>query len=183
VPIELYPVQQPHPPIWYPTSSVDGIGWLAGRGYSTVIKGSGERVKDRIARYWDVYTGSERPKLGVERTIFIADSQDEALRLARPAFRQHYESLIKLWYEHNMPTAAESFTGDLDEEIANDKAYVGTASSVRDQVAAFFETTGCEYLVCRPMFGNLPAERAAYSLESFVSEVMPAFVPVSGRRV
>jgi alkanesulfonate monooxygenase SsuD/methylene tetrahydromethanopterin reductase-like flavin-dependent oxidoreductase (luciferase family) len=74
-----------------------------------------------------------------------------------------------------MPTAAESFTGDLDEEIANDKAYVGTPSSVRDQVAAFFESTGCEYLVCRPMFGNLPADRAEYSLQLFVHEVMPSF--------
>ena len=74
-----------------------------------------------------------------------------------------------------MPTAAESFTGDLDEEIGNDKAYVGTASSVRDQVATFFESTGCDYMVCRPMFGNLPADRAVYSLESFVDEVMPTF--------
>jgi alkanesulfonate monooxygenase SsuD/methylene tetrahydromethanopterin reductase-like flavin-dependent oxidoreductase (luciferase family) len=179
VPIELDPVQRPHPPIWYPTSSPQGIDWIAQRGYSTVLQGPGPRVKDRIARYWDTFSGPGKPKLGVVRTIFIADSEQEALALARPAFRQHYQSLIKLWYEHNMPTAAESFTGDLDEEIGNDKAYVGTARSVRDQVAAFFESTGCDYLVCRPMFGNLPTERAIYSLESFVNEVLPSFRAVA----
>jgi alkanesulfonate monooxygenase SsuD/methylene tetrahydromethanopterin reductase-like flavin-dependent oxidoreductase (luciferase family) len=175
VPIELYPVQRPHPPIWYPTSSPEGIDWIAQRGYSTVLQGPGTRVRDRIARYWDSYAGSDRPKIGVVRTIFVQDDEHQALRLARPAFRQHYESLIKLWYEHNMPTAAEAFTGDLDEEIANDKAYVGTPNNVRDQIASFFESTGCEYLVCRPMFGNLPSDRAVYSLELFVNEVMPSF--------
>jgi alkanesulfonate monooxygenase SsuD/methylene tetrahydromethanopterin reductase-like flavin-dependent oxidoreductase (luciferase family) len=179
VPVELYPVQRPHPPIWYPTSSPDGIAWVAKRGYSTVLQGPGERIKSRLQTYWDTYTGTGSPKLGVVRTIVLADSETEALEMARPAFRQHYESLIKLWYEYNRPTATESFTGDLDEEIANDKAYIGTPASVRDQIAAFFDATGCDYLVCRPMFGNLPTDRAAYSLELFINEVMPAFRAVA----
>jgi alkanesulfonate monooxygenase SsuD/methylene tetrahydromethanopterin reductase-like flavin-dependent oxidoreductase (luciferase family) len=183
VPIELYPVQQPHPPIWYPTSNFDGMTWIAERGYSTVLQGAVSRVKDVIARYWEVYKGDEssKPKVGVVRTIFIADSEQEAKRIAAPNFKQHYESLIKLWYEYGQPTAAEAFTGDLDEEIAHDKAYIGTVSSVRDQVATFFETSGCDYLVCRPMFGDLPTDRALDSFQRFVDEVMPSFVEAPQR--
>jgi alkanesulfonate monooxygenase SsuD/methylene tetrahydromethanopterin reductase-like flavin-dependent oxidoreductase (luciferase family) len=180
VPIEFSPVQKPHPPIWYPTSTVDRMPWVAERGFSSVLQGGAARVKPRLDRYWEVWAAhhkpdAPRPKLGVMRTIFLADRTEDALHLARPAFRQHYNSLIKLWREHGMHTAAESFTGDLNEEIRDDKAYIGTPAQVREQIAAFFESTGCDYLVTRLMFGDLPVERVLYSLELFANEVMPAF--------
>ena len=160
--------------------------WVAERGYSTVLIGSAERLRPVIDRYWDVYAGhhstsQQKPKVGVQRTIFLADSDDEAKRLAAPAFRQHYQSLIKLWHEHNMPTAAEAFTGDLDEEIAADKAYIGTPATVRDQVARFFERSGADYFVARPMFGNLPLDRVLHSVGLFADEVMPAFSSTPAR--
>jgi alkanesulfonate monooxygenase SsuD/methylene tetrahydromethanopterin reductase-like flavin-dependent oxidoreductase (luciferase family) len=180
VPIEFVPVQKPHPPIWYPTSTADRVPWVAERGFSTVLQGGAARVRPRVDRYWEVWhahhaANAPRPRLGVMRTIFLADHENDALRLARPAFRQHYNSLIKLWREHGLQTAAESFTDDLDEEIRDDKAYIGSVDQVRDQVAHFFETTGSEYLVTRLMFGDLPVERVLHSLELFVHEVMPAF--------
>jgi alkanesulfonate monooxygenase SsuD/methylene tetrahydromethanopterin reductase-like flavin-dependent oxidoreductase (luciferase family) len=183
VPIEMHPIQQPHPPIWYPTSGLERVPWVAERGYNTVLIGSSERLRPVINRYWDVFSAyhsadDARPKVGVQRTIFLADSEAEAKRLAAPAFRQHYLSLIKLWQEHNMPTAAEAFTGDLDEEIAADKAYIGTPSTVRDQVARFFERSGSDYLVVRPMFGDLPLNRVLHSVGLFAHEVMPAFSSV-----
>jgi alkanesulfonate monooxygenase SsuD/methylene tetrahydromethanopterin reductase-like flavin-dependent oxidoreductase (luciferase family) len=154
--------------------------WVAERGFNSVLQGGAERVRPRLDRYWEVWhahhaADAPRPVLGVLRTIFLADTQDAALGLARPAFRQHYTSLIKLWREHGMHTAAESFTDDLDEEIRDDKAYVGTADQVRDQLATFFASTGCDYVVLRPMFGDLSVEHVLHSLELFVNEVMPAF--------
>ncbi|HEY3061423.1 MAG TPA: LLM class flavin-dependent oxidoreductase [Chloroflexota bacterium] len=180
VPIEFAPVQQPHPPIWYPTSTVDRMPWVAERGFNSVLQGGAARVKPRLDRYWEVWhahhsADAPRPKLGVLRTIFLADSAEEARNLAQPAFRQHYNSLIKLWREHGMQTAAESFTDDLDEEMRDDKAYVGTAAMVRDQLGQLVDATGCDYVVTRLMFGDLPVERILYSLELFVNEVMPAF--------
>jgi alkanesulfonate monooxygenase SsuD/methylene tetrahydromethanopterin reductase-like flavin-dependent oxidoreductase (luciferase family) len=74
-----------------------------------------------------------------------------------------------------MPTATASFTPDLDEEIADDKAYVGTPAQVREQIAQLVEQTGVEYVVLRPLFGDLPIDRALYSFHLFVNEVMPAF--------
>jgi alkanesulfonate monooxygenase SsuD/methylene tetrahydromethanopterin reductase-like flavin-dependent oxidoreductase (luciferase family) len=180
VPIELHPVQKPLPPIWYPTSGLDRVPWVAERGYNTVLIGSADRLRPIIDRYWEIFEAhhgnTARPKVGVQRTVFLADTEEEALRLARPAFRQHYESLIKLWYEHGRPTAAEAFTGDVDEEVAADKAYIGTPGTVRDQIARFFERSGADYFVARPMFGDLPFDRVMHSMQLFINEVQPAFI-------
>jgi alkanesulfonate monooxygenase SsuD/methylene tetrahydromethanopterin reductase-like flavin-dependent oxidoreductase (luciferase family) len=182
VPIEFQPVQQPHPPIWYPTSAPDRIPWVAERGFNSILPNGATQLKPRLDRYWDAWqehhaADAPRPRVGVVRTLFLADSDAAALDLARPAFRQHYSSLMKLWREHGLHTPGDGFTDDLDEEIRADKAYVGTADHVRDQIAHFFDASGCDYLVIRPMFGDLPIDRVLYSFDLFVNEVMPAFAP------
>src|SRR6185503_4751541 len=104
VPIEFEPVQKPHPPIWYPTSAPDRIPWVAERGYNTVLMNSTEQLKPRLERYWEVWrqhhaADAPRPRVGVLRTVFLADTDHAALDLARPAYRQHITSLLKLWRE------------------------------------------------------------------------------------
>jgi alkanesulfonate monooxygenase SsuD/methylene tetrahydromethanopterin reductase-like flavin-dependent oxidoreductase (luciferase family) len=184
VPIEFEPVQKPHPPIWYPSSAPDRVAWIAERGFNSVLPGGVNRTRLAIDTYWDVWSKTHssnepRPKVGVMRTIFLADSDDEAYELAAPNFRQHYESLVKLWREHHMTTAAQSFTPDLNVEIHEDMADIGTPATVRERMAAFIDTTGCEYVVVRPMFGNLPVERVLYSMGLFINEVMPALAPAA----
>jgi alkanesulfonate monooxygenase SsuD/methylene tetrahydromethanopterin reductase-like flavin-dependent oxidoreductase (luciferase family) len=180
VPIELEPVQKPHPPIWYPTSALDRINWVAERGFNSVLLGGAERVKASLDRYWTVWeenhgVAESRPKVGAMRTILLADSDEEARRLAAPNFRQLYENLVKLWHEHGMHTASETFTPSIEEEIADGRSYVGSPATVRAQLSDFLERTDCQYVVVRPMFGDLPVERMLYSLQLFVHEVMPAF--------
>jgi alkanesulfonate monooxygenase SsuD/methylene tetrahydromethanopterin reductase-like flavin-dependent oxidoreductase (luciferase family) len=182
VPVELTPAQRPHPPVWYATSGPDRMPWLAERGYNTVVQGPAARVQPLLARYWEAWSqhhaaDAPRPKFGILRTIFLADTDAAARALARPAFKQHYQSLTKLWVEHNMPTAAESFVDDLDDEIRDDKAYVGSPATVRDQLARFIEATGCEYVVARLMFGDLTRDELLHSVNLFVHEVMPSFQP------
>jgi alkanesulfonate monooxygenase SsuD/methylene tetrahydromethanopterin reductase-like flavin-dependent oxidoreductase (luciferase family) len=180
VPIEFQPVQKPHPPIWYPTSAPDRIPWVAERGFNSILANGIEQLKPRLDRYWDVWhehhaADAPKPRLGALRTVFLADSDDAALELARPAFRQHITSLLKLWREHGLRTPGDGFTDDLDEEIRDGRAYVGTPDTVREHIAQLFQTTSCDYLVIRPTFGNLPIDRVLYSFDLFVNEVMPAF--------
>ncbi len=188
VPIVFEPVQKPHPPIWYPTSAFERIAWVAQRGFNTVLLGDAERVRKSIERYWEVWQahhGSDepRPRVGVQRNIFLADSDREAFELARPNFRQHYDSLVKLWREHHMETAAETFTPHLDEEMRDARAFIGSPATVRDGLAEFVERTGAEYMVVRLMFGDLRVEPVLHSLGLFIDEVMPtlssAAVPIA----
>ncbi len=180
VPIEFEPVQKPLPPIWYPTSALDRVAFVAQHSFNTVLLGGIDRVKQGIDRYWEVWhehhaEREPRPLVGAQRTVVLADSDDEALNLARPNFRQHYDSLVKLWREHGMNTATETFTPDIDEEIRDHKAFVGTPATVTQQLAEFAEGSTCEYIVIRPMFGDLRREQLEYSMGLFINEVMPAF--------
>jgi alkanesulfonate monooxygenase SsuD/methylene tetrahydromethanopterin reductase-like flavin-dependent oxidoreductase (luciferase family) len=180
VPIEFEPLQKPHPPIWYPTSALDRIPWVAQRGFNTVLLGDAMRVRASIDRYWEVWhehhsSDEPRPKVGAMRTICLADSDREALELAKPNFRQHYESLVKLWREHHMQTAAEHFTPHVEEEMRDQRALVGTPATVREQLVEFVERSGCQYIVTRPMFGDLQVEWVLHSMGLFINEVMPSF--------
>jgi alkanesulfonate monooxygenase SsuD/methylene tetrahydromethanopterin reductase-like flavin-dependent oxidoreductase (luciferase family) len=179
VPIELSPVQKPHPPLWYPSSAPDRIPWIAERGFNTVLPGGVERVKASIERYWEVWQSHHgddepRPRVGVERTLFVADSDDEAFAIAEPNFRQHHDNLMKLWREHDMPTATRQFTPHLEHEMRDGEAFVGSPNTVRDKLAEFVSRTGAKYIVLRPIFGDMRVEQVLYSLGLFVDEVMPA---------
>jgi alkanesulfonate monooxygenase SsuD/methylene tetrahydromethanopterin reductase-like flavin-dependent oxidoreductase (luciferase family) len=132
-------------------------------------------VRSRLDHYRELWRGpGPLPRLGVLRTVVVADSDAEALAIAREPFREHYMSLTKLWRERNMDTVSETFTPDIEEDMRDDKAYVGSPATVRDKLREFFDKTDCEYLIIRPMFGNLPFEHAFYSLQLFIHEVMPA---------
>ena len=52
----LRPKQRPYPPLWYPTSSVESIAWVAANGISTAFSvrlSSGlDQVTAMVQRYW-----------------------------------------------------------------------------------------------------------------------------------
>jgi hypothetical protein len=41
------------------------------------------------------------PKVGLVRLIVVADSDDEALAMARAAHGDWFHSITKLWHEHD----------------------------------------------------------------------------------
>src|SRR5262249_12707590 len=150
--------------IWYPTSALERIPWVAERGFNTALLGGAERVKAAVDRYWEswhAHHGADepRPKVGAVRELYVAESDTDAFATAQPHFRQHHENLVKLWREHNMRTAVETFTPHLDEEMRDQRAFIGSPSTVRDGLATFVERTGVDYVLVRPMFGDLRLEQ------------------------
>ena len=184
VPIELHPLQQPYPPLWYPTTRRDSVAYAARHGMSTVLAGSPEMLHDRVALYREVWEAHRddpdrlnpqvtAPQIGVNLKVYVAESDTEALATARPNHRLHHERLVKLWQDFN--TLPTGFTPDLDAMLERHGALIGTPSRVREEAAYWFETTGCNYLVCHFHFGDLTHEQALRSLRLFAEEVMPAF--------
>ena len=104
-----------------------------------------------------------------------AETDDAALSVARPAHRQHHQSLVKLWHDFGAEPAGRGFTDDLDLMIGARVAFVGSPGRVRDQLLEWAETSGCNYLVCHLHFGGMTHEQALRSLTLFAEEVMPAF--------
>src|SRR5271168_4644456 len=95
VPIVLRPLQQPHPPFWYGSSSEIGSTWGGEHGLHFVTLGPTASAKANIAAYRTALArrgGPVQPKsefpggavVGVMRHIFVADTDAEAHRLGKP---------------------------------------------------------------------------------------------------
>jgi alkanesulfonate monooxygenase SsuD/methylene tetrahydromethanopterin reductase-like flavin-dependent oxidoreductase (luciferase family) len=114
------------------------------------------------------------PKIGAIRHCYVAETDREADTVARPAYRVFFNNLVKLWRDFR--TTPMHFTNDLDIARKGDAVIVGSPSAVRDEVARFFEQSGCNYLVLSFAWGTLTQEQSQRSLDLFASKVMPEFM-------
>jgi alkanesulfonate monooxygenase SsuD/methylene tetrahydromethanopterin reductase-like flavin-dependent oxidoreductase (luciferase family) len=184
VPMVMRPVQRPHPPYWYGLRGDHGPAFAARHGMNGVTLGGNERIAKIIASFRDAWRthAAERkafgtpvatPLAGAVRAMFIADSDAEAERLARPAYKQWYDSLTWLWREHStMPPIAIS--QDYDQARSVGTLVVGSPETVRRELVAQAKACGYDYLVLMLAFGSLTHAQETRSLALFRSEVMPA---------
>jgi alkanesulfonate monooxygenase SsuD/methylene tetrahydromethanopterin reductase-like flavin-dependent oxidoreductase (luciferase family) len=176
VPIELTPVQKPHPPLWQGVVRADGAADAARRGVNVVSTLGSTALKPIVEAYratWKAPAGGGVPLVGAQRSVFVADTDAEALRVARPAYARWYDNLTKLWRQFN--TVPLRFAETLDRAIEIDTAVVGSPATVRAEVERHLAASGCNYFVGRFAYGNLAADAALRSLELFAREVMPHF--------
>jgi alkanesulfonate monooxygenase SsuD/methylene tetrahydromethanopterin reductase-like flavin-dependent oxidoreductase (luciferase family) len=210
VPMELRPVQQPNPPFWYGVTSPESVSFAARHGMHMVglgpipmIKGMAVQYREELAHArggpddlnatasWPrvpsaaLRAGSDsaaprsEPIVGAIRHAYIAADEREIDAVAAPAYRAYYNNITKLWRDfRTLP--AYGFTPDISIAAKANSALVGTPSAVRDQVARFFESSGCNYLVLSFAWGNLSDDDAMRSFERFATLVMPEFAENRG---
>jgi alkanesulfonate monooxygenase SsuD/methylene tetrahydromethanopterin reductase-like flavin-dependent oxidoreductase (luciferase family) len=184
VPMELQPLQQPYPPLWYPTHNPESVEYAARHGYHFASIGSAAHVRQQVDLYrktWEAHRGEPgrlnghvaTPKVGVMRQVFVADTDDEALAATRAAHRDWFHSITKLWHEHD----DHSVDGFFSWETATQAETIlfGSPARVRDQTAQLLEVSGCNYIICSFAWGTFSHEQILRSLRLFIEEVMPAF--------
>src|ERR1700733_5302144 len=104
VPIALRPLQQPHPPFWYASSNEIGSTWGGEHGLHFVTLGPMATAKTNIHPHKAALAkrgAPAQPKaefpggavIGVQRHIFVADTDAEAHRFAKPAMEAHLKNL------------------------------------------------------------------------------------------
>ena len=100
VPMELEPLQKPHPPLWYGVHAPDSAERAAKRNLNVVSLDSPADTRLSIERYratWrPPHPGATMPKLGLGRFIVVAETDAEALRLARRAYLPWHRSFTHL---------------------------------------------------------------------------------------
>jgi alkanesulfonate monooxygenase SsuD/methylene tetrahydromethanopterin reductase-like flavin-dependent oxidoreductase (luciferase family) len=185
VPMELRPLQQPHPGFWYGALSPDNAMYAARRGMNIASIGGLESVKRVTAAYREHHHESAgsplnvnphlaRPITAAIRHIYVADTDSEAEHVARETYRVFYANLQKLWRDYNTTVLAFPPEYDLFHRVG--ASFSGSVASVRDQVAKFCEESGCDYLVLAFAWGNLTAAQTRRSFDLFASRIMPDFV-------
>lgn len=185
VPMELTPLQQPHPPIWYPSSNEAGSAWAGERGYHLVTLGGTEAARPRIDAYKEAYAKRGGPltpnddldggtAIGIMRHLVIGETEDEARTIADEAYVTWYDSLTKLQRANvNGPQIAGFAPPDMETARQAGGIIVGTVDSVRDEIASHIETLGLNYMIFGFYLGNIAHEHAIRSLQRFSEEIMP----------
>ena len=180
VPLRAKPVQQPHPPLWYGAGSPDSIKWCASEGINMVTLAFGERVKQVTDLYrseWASHGGSEAamPLVGVSRHVVVAESDEEALVIARPAYLKWRDSFAHLWIEKGFPRPlAEVYPDSWDELQERGNCCAGSPETVRAFVEAE-AARGINYFLSWFAFGDMGVAQVTRSVELFAAEVMPQF--------
>ena len=180
VPLELRPIQQPHPPLWYGVGRAETTPWAAAHGMNVVMNGFADSVRtiaDSFREEWrkSPHANDPLPKIGMSRHIVIGKTDKEAREAARGAYRQWFDSLLYLWRIHDKQIPL-NFPEDPDEAMKLGLCFAGSAKSVRSQMSDEIEASGINYLVCRLAFGNLSLEQSLQSVALLQHEIMPAFV-------
>ena len=181
--VELYnkPVQQPYPPLWFPSSNRESIEFTARHGYHTALLARPVDCKPLFDQYREIWerhrndpgrhNGHVRsPHLAKTQHLVIAETEAEADRLGREAYAAWVRHIHHLTRKLGRPDVhkTEPFDPDSAQPLI-----VGTPRTALEKIQAMLELTTANYLLCIFSFGDIAPEHALRSLELFSREVMP----------
>jgi alkanesulfonate monooxygenase SsuD/methylene tetrahydromethanopterin reductase-like flavin-dependent oxidoreductase (luciferase family) len=176
IPMELEPLQKPHPPMWYGVHSVEAAERAARQGLNMVSLDSAKDTRtynDRYRQVWRQLHGDQpTPKLGQSRFIVIAENGPDARAAARrayPIWHKHFYYLYSLKGgkpAHPRPDTFERMI-DIGHAIAGDPETV--TKFLQSQV----DESAANYLVGQFAFGDLSLAETLRSVDLFRRYIMP----------
>jgi alkanesulfonate monooxygenase SsuD/methylene tetrahydromethanopterin reductase-like flavin-dependent oxidoreductase (luciferase family) len=175
IPMELQPLQQPHPPMWYGVHSVEAAERAAHQGLNMVSLDSAadtRRYNDAFRQVWrNTHASAPEPKLGLSRFIVIAEDDRQALEAARrayPVWHRHFYYLFSL--RGGKP--AHPRPAEFEKMMEIRQAVAGNPETVRRFLQAQLAESGANYLVGQFAFGDLSLAESLRSVELFKKHVM-----------
>jgi alkanesulfonate monooxygenase SsuD/methylene tetrahydromethanopterin reductase-like flavin-dependent oxidoreductase (luciferase family) len=190
------PYQDPHPPIFTPSSgSLSTIRWSAQRRYTYCQTLAPIAA---VAQTFKIYR-EEADKAGYQATpdqlawsnaIYVAESDEKALRDVRP----HLEAYANEFLTRN-PTmmappgytsvesikrmrAIKGFIGQrstAEDMIARGIVIVGSPNTVREKLAAYQDMAGFGISLTKTQFGTMPHKMVQENQIAIAKEVLPYF--------
>jgi alkanesulfonate monooxygenase SsuD/methylene tetrahydromethanopterin reductase-like flavin-dependent oxidoreductase (luciferase family) len=181
VPMNMAPVQRPHPPLWFGISRPERAAWAAEHEVNVVALLPAPRVKpitDAYRREWEALgrAADDIPFMGVSRLVVVAESEDQAMATARRAYRPWFTNLNHLWRKYGVPSPLD---GVLPEDFVDwhnaGAGFAGTPAQARDYIAAQAQDAGINYFCADLAFGDITFEEASRTVDLFEREIIPAF--------
>ena len=188
VPMTIKPHQLPYPPMWYPSFSPDGTTFAARHGFNFMSLGPPSLTTDLMQLYretWRAHQTDEgrlnghvaEPKLGAMRQIFIAETDQQAIDIARPAYETWYQSITELWHRNDDHSYDSFFAWDACLE--SETILIGSAETVREKLQTVITQSGINYVVGSFAWGSLTAAQSQDSFGRFVDDVATSLVPAA----
>lgn len=178
VPVALEPFQKPHPPIWYGVHSPDSAQRAARRGLNIISLDDAALTRTftdsyRTARADAGAADAPEPLIGIGRFVVVAETDEEALRLARRAYPMWHASFNYLFRRHGRSPRHQR-AADFDGLCAEGMGIAGAPDTVARFLQADIEQASANYMVGQFAFGDLSREETLRSVALFTREVMPA---------
>jgi alkanesulfonate monooxygenase SsuD/methylene tetrahydromethanopterin reductase-like flavin-dependent oxidoreductase (luciferase family) len=176
VPMELAPLQKPHPPIWYGVHAPDSAARAARNGWQVVsLDPPGETLTafDSFRAAWrDARGAAPLTLMGLGRFVVVAGTDAAALAIARRAYPRWHASFTHLRRKHNRINAHPR-PPTFDELAEVGQGVAGAPATVTAALRKQIELTGSNYLVGQFVFGDLSLDEAMGSIALFARHVMP----------
>ena len=183
VPMELEPLQKPHPPVWYGVHSTVSAERAARQRLNIVSLDPADKTRtftDRFRQVWsDTETGeSNEPMIGLGRFIVIAASDEEAIAIARRAYPKWHRSFNYLFNLRGGKGPVHQRPADLETLIKIGQGIAGSPETVTEFLKAQIRESSANYVVGQFAFGDLSLSEVLSSLELFTRHVMPKLRPI-----
>ncbi|MBO0686579.1 MAG: LLM class flavin-dependent oxidoreductase, partial [Candidatus Dormibacteraeota bacterium] len=180
-PLDLLPLQQPYPPLWYAGSPE----FPGPRGINFFGRGA-----EAVSRYWELWdSAAERgdrhaldvaaPRVGITKHVVVRRTEEEALAVARrawPVFARHWAATPLRTPEGRVAPEQPDFDLVLQE---GDRLLVGTPATVNrylEPIVERFKDRPTFYFAPAVQWGDITYEEALESLGMVAAEVFPALM-------
>lgn len=177
VPMELEPLQKPHPPVWYGVHANDSAARSARQGLNVISLDGVTATRGFSDCYRAAWAESgragPRPKFGLGRMLVVSDTDAEALKLAERAYPMWHDSFNALFKAYGR-TPSHARPPQFAGMIADTRGLCGSPRSVAETIRTQMAEAGADYFVGQYFFGDMTIEEATHSIELFARDVMPA---------
>ena len=177
IPMELEPLQKPHPPMWYGVHSVEAAERAARQALNMVSLDSAcdtRSYNDKYRQVWCQLHGEKTPtpKLGLSRFIVIAENGQEALAAACRAYPVWHKHFYYLYYlKGGKPTHPRP--AEFEKMMERGQAVAGDPDTVTKFLQREMDESASNYLVGQFAFGDLSLAESVRSVELFQKHVTP----------
>jgi alkanesulfonate monooxygenase SsuD/methylene tetrahydromethanopterin reductase-like flavin-dependent oxidoreductase (luciferase family) len=176
VPMELEPLQKPHPPIWYGVHAPESAARAARQGLQVVSLDPPAdtcRSFDAFRTAWrEAHGEAALPLMGLGRFVVVAENDTQALAIARRAYPRWHDCFTHLRRKTNRINAHPR-PPTFDELAEVGQGIAGAPDKVIAELKRQIAETGTNYLVGQFVFGDLTLAEALSSIELFAKHVMP----------
>jgi alkanesulfonate monooxygenase SsuD/methylene tetrahydromethanopterin reductase-like flavin-dependent oxidoreductase (luciferase family) len=177
VTLSVKPVQKPRPPIWFGANADAAVRRAARLGDTWFI--NPHQRMDTIERQLAIYRaaldelGKPFPdELPLMRELFVAETRDEAIRLARPYLERKYKAYHDWGQDKAMPAGDDDLSLPFEDLMA-DRFLFGSPDQVAEQIVDYNQRLGVNSLVVGLQWLGMPQRQVLDAMQLFAEAVMP----------
>ncbi|MEE8287252.1 MAG: LLM class flavin-dependent oxidoreductase, partial [Gammaproteobacteria bacterium] len=174
--MNIRPVQQPGPPIWFAANNDKAIRRAARMGDNWFINPHStlDTIRRQMVIYRDELKAEEKDfprELPIIKEIFCARDRATAAEFAGPYLLGKYRDYAKWGQDDAMPDD-ESFDKDF-EELTSNRFVLGSPEECYEQLQPYWQELGVSHLIFRTHWAGMPADTALDSMRLISEELLP----------